>query len=169
MSSQISPADHEEEIGSTNEYNIGVVTRRDARRYARAVGDDNPLFHDVEYAQSCGYDDLVVPPNFLPAIIERTEGRKAEQLREDGLDPYLYPIELPKDAILMGGGQELTFDEYATAGSEISIHETLTDIYQRESEAMGTLTFMELESEYYSGRGTHVATCDETVIVGDRQ
>jgi acyl dehydratase len=169
MSSQLTPEAHEDDIGTTEEHTLGVITRRDIRRYARAVEDDNPIFHDVEAAREHGYDDLVVPPNFLPAVIERSTGSPADELREDGLDPTLYPIELPADAILMGGGQDLTIDAYATAGSEITVRETLTDIYQRESESMGQLTFIELRSEYFTDEETRVVSCDETVIVGDRQ
>ncbi|WP_276258947.1 MaoC family dehydratase [Haloglomus litoreum] len=169
MSSQLVPDAHEDEIGTTREHEVGAITRRDVRRYARAVEDENPLFHDVDAAREHGYDDLVVPPNFLPAIIERSTGSPADDLREDGLDPNLYPIELPPDAILMGGGQDLTIDAYATAGAEITVHETLTDIYQRDSDSMGQLTFIELHSEYFTDGDTRVMSCDETVIVGDRQ
>jgi acyl dehydratase len=169
MSSKITPEDYEEDLGTTDVYEYGLVTRRDVRRYARAVEDDNPIFHDVEAARSQEYDDLVIPPNFLPAIIERSTGCPDDNLREDGLDPHLYPIELPSDSILMGGGQKLTIETYATAGSRVTIHETFVDIYQRESASMGQLTFLELQSEYFTDAETRVLSCDEPVIVGDRQ
>lgn len=168
MTSEIDIDAHTDKVGTTERYRIGAITRRDAQRYARAVEDDNPLFHDAEYAKAQGYDDVVVPPNYLSAIIDPTEGRPADELREDGLDPHQFPIELPEKAILMGGGQDLTIDRYVTAGETIEVEETLTDISQRESEKMGTLTFLEQRSEYYSG-DERVLLCEETMIVGDRQ
>lgn len=169
MSSEIDPEAYSDQLGRTERWEYGVLTRRDARRYARSVEDDNPLFHDVDHARQQGYDDIVVPPNFLSAIIDPTEGCPADELREDGLDPNQFPIEMPSEVILMGGGQDLTIDSYATAGSTFSIEETFQDIYQRESSSMGVLTFIEQDSEYFADDGERVLRCEETMIVGDRQ
>lgn len=169
MSSEIDPDDYSDQLGTTETWEYGILTRRDARRYARSVEDENPLFHDVEYAREHGYDDIVVPPNFLSAIIDPTEGCPAEELREDGLDPNHFHIDMPSEAILMGGGQDLTIHRYATAGSTLTIEETFDDIYQRESESMGVLTFIEQSSEYFLEGNEPVLRCEETVIVGDRQ
>lgn len=169
MSLEIDPEAYAEQIGTTTRIRIGTITRLTAQRYARSIEDDNALFHDVEYAQEQGYDDVVVPPNYLSSIIERTEGRSTDKLREDGLDPDLFPVDLPEDVLLMNGGQQLSFDRYVTAGEEIYLEETLTDIYQKDSTDMGVLTFLVLESEYFTTGDERVLTCQETIIVGDRQ
>ena len=41
------------------------VTRGDIRRFATAIGDRNPAYHDVAAAQALGHPDLVAPPTFL--------------------------------------------------------------------------------------------------------
>lgn len=41
------------------------VTRNDIRRFARAIGDANPAYLDVEAAKALGHRDLVAPPTFL--------------------------------------------------------------------------------------------------------
>ncbi len=41
------------------------VTRNDIRRFATAIGDTNPAYHDVEAAKALGHPDLVAPPTFL--------------------------------------------------------------------------------------------------------
>lgn len=169
MSSQINPENHQDKIGTTTRTRIGKITRMTVRRFARAVEDENPLFTELDYAHEHGYDDIVVPPNFLPAIIERTEGRPSEELREDGLDPTLFPIVLPEDVMLMNGGQQLTFDRYVTAGETIHVEETLSDLYQKETDEMGLLTFLELESDYFADGDERVLHCEETVMVGDHQ
>src|SRR4030042_3087399 len=33
--------------------------------YSRALGDDNPLYNDLEYAAATKYDTLIAPPTFL--------------------------------------------------------------------------------------------------------
>jgi acyl dehydratase len=169
MTQKIDLDDHQDRVGTTTRTTLGEITRMMARRYARAVEDDNKLFHDVDYARKHGYDDIVVPPNFLSAIIERTEGRSTSELREDGLDPELFPIDLPQDVLLMNGGQQLTFERYVTAGEVIHVEETLADIYKKDTDDMGLLTFFDLRSEYFTDDDEHVLTCEETVIVGDRQ
>jgi len=169
MSSKIDVDSYRDEIGTVWEYEIGEVTRKQVRRYARAVEDDNPLFHDVEYAVAEGFDDLVVPPNFLPAIIDPGKGVPANQLREDGLDPSRYPIDIPPKAMLMGGGQKLTFDRYLTAGTSIVVNERFDDIYQKEGSSMGLLTFLEMSTEYLTVAGDCAIKCEKTTIVADRQ
>lgn len=169
MSSEIDPEMYRDQLGTTEKWEYGALTRRDARRYARSVEDENPLFHDANYAREQGYDDVVVPPNFLSAIIDPTAGCPTEELREDGLDPNQFPIDMPSEVILMGGGQDLTIDRHATAGSTLIIEETFRDIYQRDSSSMGVLTFIEQDSEYFVDDGERVLRCEETMIVGDRQ
>ena len=41
------------------------VTRGDIRRFATAIGDHNPAYHDRAAAQALGHPDVVAPPTFL--------------------------------------------------------------------------------------------------------
>jgi acyl dehydratase len=170
VSNRIDIDEYRDRIGTVEKHEIGRIRRLDAQRYARAVEDDNPLFHDPEYARDQGYDDVVVPPNYPPAIIERDEGVPANDLREDGIDREFFPIPLPDTATLMGGGQQLSIDRYIVAGERITAEREFSDLYQRNSEAMGTLTFMEFSSDFFASKDDErVLRCDETFIVGDRR
>ena len=60
-----------------------VVTRREAQRYARAVGDLDPIYFDEDAAAAAGYDGLVAPPTFVGHAV--VEGATLDDLREDGL------------------------------------------------------------------------------------
>lgn len=40
------------------------VGREKIREFALAIGDDAPLFHDVDAARAAGHDDLIAPPTF---------------------------------------------------------------------------------------------------------
>ncbi len=40
------------------------IERGAIQKFARAIGDDNPLYFDGEYARRYGYDDIVAPPTF---------------------------------------------------------------------------------------------------------
>jgi len=69
----------EESIAEAREL-LGVPLRRDTmrwneaatpdaiRQFADGVGDDNPLWHDVEYAEKSQWGQQLAPPSFLYAI-----------------------------------------------------------------------------------------------------
>ncbi|MFP5019767.1 FAS1-like dehydratase domain-containing protein [Pseudonocardia phyllosphaerae] len=40
------------------------VGREQVRQFATAIGDDDPLFHDLDAARAAGHADLVAPPTF---------------------------------------------------------------------------------------------------------
>jgi hypothetical protein len=171
MSTEIDPALHKKQLGTVEKYDIGPIKRLDAKRYARAVEDNNPLFHSIDYAQEQGYEDVVVPPNYVPAIIETGEGAPSDALRQDGIDPELFPVSIPDTAGLMGGGQELTIDRYIVAGEYITAEKEFSDIYQRESRDMGILTFIEMGTDFFvltDNERERVIQREETFILGDR-
>lgn len=45
-----------------------VIERGKIREFATAIGDHNPIYHDVEEARKAGYSDLAVPPTFATVI-----------------------------------------------------------------------------------------------------
>jgi hypothetical protein len=110
MCDLIDPADHQDGLGSQGMIAIGLITRREIRRYARAVEDDNPLFWDVEYTREQGYADLVVPPNMPPSLLEAGAGTPAEDLQDDGPPPSLgVEPEFPPAVRTIKGERRLTF------------------------------------------------------------
>lgn len=56
-------------IGRTYEYSIPYhVGREKVREFATAIGDNNPMYHDLTEARELGHRDLIAPPTF-PFII----------------------------------------------------------------------------------------------------
>jgi len=51
-------------VGKTYVSMTYEVGREKIREFARAVGDSNPAYHDVESARSLGHADIVAPPTF---------------------------------------------------------------------------------------------------------
>ncbi|GAC1611744.1 MAG: MaoC family dehydratase N-terminal domain-containing protein [Mycobacteriales bacterium] len=51
------------------------VTRGDIRRFAAAIGDDNPAYVDRRAAAELGYPDVIAPPTFLITIGAAGAGR----------------------------------------------------------------------------------------------
>jgi acyl dehydratase len=44
------------------------VSREKIREFADAIGDESPLYRDVDAAKAAGYPDVIAPPTFLTVI-----------------------------------------------------------------------------------------------------
>src|SRR5207248_6078415 len=82
-------------IGKSYDPVTYAVGREKIREYASAVGETNPLHHDVEAARAAGYADLVAPPMFAVVFAGRAVG------------PVLFDPEVGLNfAMMVHGGQE---------------------------------------------------------------
>jgi acyl dehydratase len=66
----------------TEPYEVG---REKIREFARAIGDYNPAYHDVEAAQKLGHADIIAPPTF-PVIVSFLASRALIGDPELGVD-----------------------------------------------------------------------------------
>ena len=51
------------------------VSREHIRQFARAIGDDNPVYTDPEAARALGHPDVIAPPTFLITVGASMIGR----------------------------------------------------------------------------------------------
>jgi acyl dehydratase len=130
-------------IGKSFAPGLYAVGREKIREYALAVGETNPLHHDLQIARNHGYDDLVAPPMFSVVSCSSSIGAAM-------LDPEL-GIEFSR---LLHGSQEFRWGPLVIAGDEITTSVTLKDVSTRAG--MGFFVF---ESVSTNQR-------DETVCVG---
>jgi len=52
-------------IGVESEPSVYEIEKEAIRRWTDAIGDQNPLYHDEEFAKKQGYRSLVAPPIFI--------------------------------------------------------------------------------------------------------
>ena len=52
-------------IGVEHDPSYIEIEKEPIRRWADAIGDPNPLYHDEEYARKLGYRSIIAPPSFL--------------------------------------------------------------------------------------------------------
>ena len=130
MSSSLSPS---ESLARVGEVLAGPVTvpidRREAQRYAYAVGDENPLYFDEKAAHSAGYRTITVPPLFITHALVLP--KPANTLREDGLYEDTTSVQLEVSR-MMFGGEEWDFIEPVCVGDEITATTRLADLDQKE-------------------------------------
>jgi acyl dehydratase len=133
-----------DKIGKTYPPGTYAVGREKIREYAAAVGETNPLHHDLDAARAAGYADLVAPPMFAVVYAGRV------------FEPALFDPELQIDyAMLVHGAQAFRWDgPVVVAGDEITTVISVKDIAER-----GGLGFYVFETRSENQRG-------ETVCVG---
>ena len=105
-----------------------AVGREKIREYALAVGETNPLHHDVEHARTNGYKDVVAPPMFCVVYCG------------PALGPAMFDPEVGIEfALLLHSGQEFRWGPLVQAGDEVTTTLTVKDISSRGE--MGFYTF----------------------------
>ena len=123
------------------------VTRGDIRRFATAIGDQNPAYHDPAAAQALGHPDVVAPPTFLITLSFAT----AESLITDpdlGLDYSL----------VVHGEQRFELHRPVYAGDQLDSEARLDAMRDA-----GRNELLSIVTEVRSG-GERVATTTNTLV-----
>jgi acyl dehydratase len=136
-------------IGKSYDPVVYAVGREKIREYAAAVGETNPLHHDLEAARAAGYDDLVAPPMFAVVYAARAVAPAI-------LDPEV-GINF---AMMVHAGQEFVWGPLVVAGDEITTTASVKDVSER-----GGMSFYVFESVSENQRGDTVCTGTWTQLV----
>lgn len=119
--------------------------------FAKATGQDDPIYLEVGAAQAAGFSDLPVPPTFLFSLgLERSNPLKIYQ--DMGIDL----------AKILHGTQSFEYHAPICAGDRITLRERITDIYEKKG---GALEFMVLETTATNQDGDTVATAKNTLVI----
>ena len=136
-------------IGKSYEPAQYAVGREKIREYARAVGETNALYLDVDAARAAGYADVVAPPMF------------AAVYSVPSLGPTLFDPEIELNIMMMvHGSQEFEWGEPVVAGDEITTTASVKDISER-----GGRGYYVFESLSTNQRGEQVCRGTWTNIV----
>jgi acyl dehydratase len=156
--------DIQKNIGQQTTTQLGEVTALAIRRYALAVGDPNPLYHDSEFARSAGYPDIVAPPNMLPSIIEWGVGSTEDALHTDGTTgEHLFGVDT-SGVRTMGGGESMQFHRPVVAGCSVTQLSTFTDATMRDTKT-GPMIVVQYHNEYHDENSTALLSCDRTMLL----
>jgi acyl dehydratase len=128
------------------EYEVG---KEKIGEYARAVGEDNPVYFDRAAARDAGFRDVVAPPMFA---VVYTWGSVALPAVDPDVDLNF--------AMLVHGGQEFTWGEPVCSGDVISTVASVKDISEK-----GGMGFYVFESVSTNQEGHEVVRGTWTNIV----
>jgi hypothetical protein len=141
-------------IGQTWPPVIYEVDRTGIRMWARAVGIDDPVFHDEAVARERGYERLPAPPGFLGTPRVSAGGPEpGPPIR--GLHP-----ELTRS---LNGGTEFELMTPVLAGDELVATSSIVDIVERTSGSIGPMLLITRETKF-DRDGETVALMRATVI-----
>jgi acyl dehydratase len=126
------------------------VERGRLRFFARATGQSDPVYTDVEAATRAGHPDLPVPPTFLFCL-------EMEQP-----DPWSFVAELGVDLrTILHGGQSFEYHAMAYAGDRLTFATAISDVYEKKG---GALTFVARTTDV-TRDGAPVARMTGTVVL----
>jgi len=137
-------------VGVESKAVIYPIEKGAVAKFARSIGDTNPLFQDEEYARKSRHGGLIASPTF-PAM-----------LRNPAVTDQVVNFKSPLNGML-NGGNELEYFQTIKVGDTISVVAKLTDIKERTGK-MGRMLFFFAEVTYSNQRGEVVVKGRQTLI-----
>ena len=121
---------YEREFSDSQPIEEGMI-----KRFAEAIEDDNPLYHDREFAQKSPFGGIIAPPTFV------FEWNHHEALTD---------VNLPGP--LIRAGNEYEFIQPLRPSDIITSKSKISDVYEKQGRS-GTMIFIICESTYTNQRG----------------
>ena len=119
------------QIGKLGEARTLDVERGAIRRFAEAIGDDNPLFNNEREARKTRFGGMIATPTFCRSLSAAIVDVKLDMQQFRGLD----------------GGSDWEYLEPIRPGDRITVQTKIADL--RESEGrLGPMVFITTETTY---------------------
>jgi acyl dehydratase len=161
MAESLVPPEARALVGKVVARQQGTVERKEAQRFAAAVGDLNPLYFDADAARAQGHAGLLAPPMFLPHVL--LDVTRLDALREDGI-PRDAGGDVPLRADrLMAGGEEYEFLAPLHVGDTLTAETRIASIEEKSGRS-GPFVLLTRETHYTNQEGQLVARGRFSVI-----
>jgi len=142
-----------EMIGRELSTGTATVTAEHVAAFARALGDENPLYLDAGVATRSELGGLVAPPTYPIAFMTQAMAGGLETFLELGLNFMT----------LVHGEQEFEYFRPIRVGETLTLTGRIGDIYAKAGSS-GTLDFVVLETEACDTAGRPVFVSRNTLI-----
>ena len=126
------------------------IERTRLQFFAKAIGETDPVYTDLDAARAAGYPDLPAPPTFLFAA--ELDSGMTFRLVED--------LQIPI-AKLLHGEQSFTYHLPVCAGETVTVRSTLSDVYDKKG---GALEFVVKSSRATNQRDELVAELRSVLV-----
>ena len=143
-------------IGRVDPPQVMEVERGSIRRYAEAVGDDNPLYRDEEHARKSRYRGIIAPPGFFGWPIGSLAGSQ-------GMSDVMQALSKAGFPRILDGGMSYEFYQPILAGDTLVASPMVKEITEKESKS-GNMVIFVTETTYMNQNGDTVARKYHTII-----
>lgn len=137
-------------IGKTTGTHTMEVEKGHIRRFAQAIGDDNPLYFDEEYARKSRYGGIIAPPTF-PTVF----GFEGERVFEG--------LEFDRSRLLHGE-QEYEYFQPIKAGDTISYRTSIVAVVNKQGKS-GPMDIVTTEMTGHNQKSEKVFLARSTVVI----
>ncbi|MUL44924.1 MaoC family dehydratase [Mycobacterium sp. CBMA293] len=128
-----------------------TIDRGRLRFFAKAIGETDPVYTEVDAAKAAGYQDLPAPPTFLFSV------------ELENPDPFVFLSSLGVDLrFVLHGEQSFTYHQIAYPGDELVARPRIVDIYSKKG---GALEFVVKETAITRTDGTPIADLRSVIVV----
>jgi acyl dehydratase len=130
--------------------------RASIRAFALAVGDDNPLWTDDEFARAHGHPGVIAPPTLVCETNQFVGGA-------GGSHGHQWDLPVP-GCRLIRGGNSYEFVRPVLPTHRVTVRWRLLDIRERTSSSGSPMLVVVSEATYTTQDGERLATNRETLI-----
>jgi acyl dehydratase len=135
------------------------IGRASIRYFALAIGDDNRLYFDDEYARAAGHFGVIAPPTFIC----ETNQYAHRQPNADGYIGHWWDLPIT-GCRMIRGGHEYEFFRPVRPEDRISVNWRLEDISEHSSSRGGTILIVIAAATFSNQLGEMLASNRETLI-----
>ena len=126
------------------------------RQFALAIEDDNPIYHDEEYAKGTGYGGVIAPPTYICETMQYLVG----EVDEAGGPARRF--RLPVGTEIRGGNEYEFFQPFRPDDIQTA-HWKVADVYEKQGKS-GRLFFLVYEIRYTNQRDELLAVNHEWLV-----
>jgi acyl dehydratase len=120
------------------------------RKFAEAIGDEDPIYYDEQAAQAAGFNTIVAPPTFLCTF-------RAQELPD---------LKIRFGRVRLNGGNEYEYYRPIYAGDTITLTAKYADVTERTGRT-GNMVFVFTDLTFRNQHGDVVARGRNTGIMRD--
>ena len=135
------------------------VGRASIRYFALAVGDDNPLYTDADFARAHGHLDVIAPPTFVCETNQYAHGNPDD----DGYVGHRWDLPV-RGCRLIRGGHAYEFARPVYPSDRITVTWRIADIREKTSARGSAMLLVESDATYTNQDGELLARNTETLI-----
>jgi acyl dehydratase len=140
-------------IGRVLSTGSATVTAESVAAFARALGDDNPLYLDPAAAARGPFEGLVAPPTYPIAFMAQAMAGGFETFQELGLNFMT----------LVHGEQEFEYVRPIRVGETLTLTGRIADVFEKQGSS-GMMDFVVLETEARDAQERVVFFSRNTII-----